>query len=140
MRENQRKEFLFSSSHVQEMNFVTIYLSDEIRIGAEVDACGQIVRVELDLVIDGVNVSALMAYRGMTLPQAADDMIFHRLAKDDGGLIASEAHGNYAMPFNSSGMFHGVATILQLPSPIFFRRAVNRTSGRRPSQTGSILR
>ncbi len=56
------------------------------------------------------NVSALMAYKGMTLQQAADEMIFHRLAKDDGGLIAVDARGNYAMPFNSSGMFRGVAT------------------------------
>ncbi len=56
------------------------------------------------------NVSALMAYKGMTLQQAADEMIFHRLEKDDGGLIAVDAHGNYAMPFNSSGMFRGVAT------------------------------
>jgi len=56
------------------------------------------------------NISALMAYRGMTLQQAADEMIAHRLQKDDGGLIAVDAHGNYAMSFNSSGMFRGVAT------------------------------
>jgi len=56
------------------------------------------------------NVSALMAYRGMTLGQAADEMIYHRLAKDDGGLIAVDSRGNYAMPFNSTGMFRGVAT------------------------------
>jgi len=56
------------------------------------------------------NVSALMAYKGMTLQQAADEVIYHRLEKDDGGLIAVDAHGNYAMPFNSSGMFRGVAT------------------------------
>lgn len=56
------------------------------------------------------NVSALMAYKGMTLQQAADEIIFHRLAKDDGGLIAVDARGNYAMAFNSTGMFRGVAT------------------------------
>ncbi len=56
------------------------------------------------------NVSALMAYKGMTLQQAADEMIYHRLEKDDGGLIAVDARGNYAMPFNSSGMFRAVAT------------------------------
>lgn len=56
------------------------------------------------------NVSALMEYKGMTLQQAADEMIYRRLQKDDGGLIAVDAHGNYAMPFNTSGMFRGVAT------------------------------
>ncbi len=56
------------------------------------------------------NVSALMEFRGMALPQAADEMIEHRLQKDDGGLIAVDARGNYAMPFNTSGMFRGVAT------------------------------
>jgi len=56
------------------------------------------------------NVSALMAYRGMTLREAADEMVYHRLAKDDGGLIAVDARGNFAMPFNSPGMFRAVAT------------------------------
>ncbi len=56
------------------------------------------------------NVSALMELKGMTLLQAADEMIYKRLKKDDGGLIAVDAHGNVAMPFNTSGMFRGVAT------------------------------
>ncbi len=56
------------------------------------------------------NVSALMELRGMALQQAADEMIQHRLRKDDGGLIAVDAHGNYATPFNTGGMFRGVAT------------------------------
>lgn len=56
------------------------------------------------------NVSALMEYRGLTLAQAADEMIYKRLQPDDGGLIAVDKDGNYAMPFNSSGMFRGVAT------------------------------
>lgn len=56
------------------------------------------------------NISALMEYKGMTLQEAADEMIYKRLQADDGGLIAVDASGNYAMPFNSSGMFRGVAT------------------------------
>jgi len=55
------------------------------------------------------NVSALMEYKGMTLKEAVDEIIFKRLAKDDGGLIAVDKDGNYAMEFNSSGMFRGVA-------------------------------
>jgi beta-aspartyl-peptidase (threonine type) len=56
------------------------------------------------------NISALMEYKGMALEQAADEMIYKRLQPDDGGLIAVDNKGNYAMPFNSSGMFRGVAT------------------------------
>jgi len=56
------------------------------------------------------NVSALMEYKGMSLNDAANEMIYKRLQPDDGGLIAVDRKGNYAMPFNSSGMFRGVAT------------------------------
>ncbi len=56
------------------------------------------------------NVSALMIYKGMTLNKAADEVIFKVLQKDDGGLIAVDKKGNYAMPFNTEGMFRGVAT------------------------------
>jgi beta-aspartyl-peptidase (threonine type) len=56
------------------------------------------------------NVSALMEYKGLSLQEAADEMIYKRLQPNDGGLIAVDAKGNYAMPFNSSGMFRGVAT------------------------------
>jgi beta-aspartyl-peptidase (threonine type) len=55
------------------------------------------------------NVSALMEYEGMTLVRAADEMVYNRLQPDDGGLIAVDNKGNYAMPFNSPGMFRGVA-------------------------------
>ena len=56
------------------------------------------------------NVSALMQYKGMSLKDAVDEMIYKRLKKDDGGLIAVDKDGNYAMEFNTSGMFRGVAT------------------------------
>jgi L-asparaginase / beta-aspartyl-peptidase len=56
------------------------------------------------------NVSALMEYKNMTLTDAANEMIFKRLQPNDGGLIAVDRQGNYTMPFNSTGMFRGVAT------------------------------
>jgi L-asparaginase / beta-aspartyl-peptidase len=56
------------------------------------------------------NVSALMEYKGYTLKQAADEMIYNRLKPGDGGLIAVDKDGNYTTPFNTSGMFRGVAT------------------------------
>jgi beta-aspartyl-peptidase (threonine type) len=55
------------------------------------------------------NVSALMEYKGMTLENAADEIIFKQLQPNDGGLIAVDKLGNYAEPFNTSGMFRGVA-------------------------------
>ncbi len=56
------------------------------------------------------NVSALMEYKKMSLKQAADDIIYKQLQPNDGGLIAVDKKGNYAMPFNTTGMFRGVAT------------------------------
>ena len=56
------------------------------------------------------NVSALMMYKGLNLKQAADQVIFKILKKGDGGLIAVDKNGNYAMPFSTEGMFRGVAT------------------------------
>ena len=56
------------------------------------------------------NVSALMEYKGLSLKDATDEIIYKRLQPEDGGLIAVDRNGNYAMPFNSSGMFRGVAT------------------------------
>jgi beta-aspartyl-peptidase (threonine type) len=55
------------------------------------------------------NVSALMEFKGMTLKQAADEVIFKMLKKDDGGIIAVDKDGNYAMPFSTLGMYRGVA-------------------------------
>ncbi len=56
------------------------------------------------------NVSALMEYKNYSLKKAADEMIFNRLKPGDGGLIAVDKDGNYATPFNTTGMFRGVAT------------------------------
>ncbi|OGU76363.1 MAG: beta-aspartyl-peptidase [Ignavibacteria bacterium RBG_16_34_14] len=55
------------------------------------------------------NVSALMEFKGMNLKQAADEVIFKMLKKDDGGIIAVDKEGNYTTPFNTSGMYRGVA-------------------------------
>jgi L-asparaginase / beta-aspartyl-peptidase len=56
------------------------------------------------------NVSALMEYKGMSLKDAADEVIFHMLKKNDGGIIAVDKDGNYATPFNTLGMYRGIAT------------------------------
>jgi beta-aspartyl-peptidase (threonine type) len=58
------------------------------------------------------DVSCLMEYKGYTLQQAADEVIMNRILKigGDGGLIAVDAKGNVAMPFNTEGMYRGYKT------------------------------
>ena len=55
------------------------------------------------------NISALMEYRGYTLKQACDEMIYDRLPEESGGIIAIDKDGNYEMPFNTSSMMRAVA-------------------------------
>ena len=52
-------------------------------------------------------VSCLMEYKGMSLSQACDEVIHHRLKNigGDGGLIAVDLNGNIAMHFNTEGMY-----------------------------------
>ncbi|PKP26970.1 MAG: beta-aspartyl-peptidase [Bacteroidetes bacterium HGW-Bacteroidetes-2] len=58
------------------------------------------------------DVSCLMEYKGLTLQQAADEVIMNRVLSigGDGGLIAVDAQGNIAMPFNTEGMYRGFKT------------------------------
>lgn len=58
------------------------------------------------------DVSCLMEYKGLPLEEAADEVINNRILKigGDGGLIAVDAHGNIAMPFNTEGMYRGFRT------------------------------
>ena len=55
------------------------------------------------------NVSALMEYKNYSLKDAADEMINKRLKPGDGGLISVDKDGNYTTPFNTEGMFRGIA-------------------------------
>lgn len=55
------------------------------------------------------NVSALMEYKDMSLKDAADELIYTRLAENTGGLISVDKDGNIAMPFNTNGMLRGAA-------------------------------
>jgi beta-aspartyl-peptidase (threonine type) len=58
------------------------------------------------------DISALMEYKGMTLEEAANEVIFNKLLPvgGSGGVIAVDKDGNYTMTFNTSGMFRGVVT------------------------------
>ncbi len=56
------------------------------------------------------NISALMEYKGLTLEDAANEMIFNRLPKNSGGIIAVDKNYNYTLQFNTSSMLRGFAT------------------------------
>lgn len=55
------------------------------------------------------DISALMEYKSMGVKQAADEVVMKKLVKigGEGGVIALDAKGNFAMPFNSEGMYRG---------------------------------
>jgi len=54
-------------------------------------------------------ISDLMEYKGYTLQQATDELIYKKVVAlgGDGGLIAVDKEGNIAMPFNTEGMYRG---------------------------------
>ena len=56
------------------------------------------------------DVSCLIEYKGMTLHQACEEVIFKKLPalEGEGGLIAVDPAGNTAMVFNSAGMYRAM--------------------------------
>ncbi len=57
----------------------------------------------------GYDISALMEYRGMSVADAANEVVMKKLVErgGEGGVIAMDRAGNIAMPFNSTGMYRG---------------------------------
>jgi beta-aspartyl-peptidase (threonine type) len=54
------------------------------------------------------DISAMMEYKGMTVDGAAQAALEKvGTLGGTGGLIALDKHGNFAMPFNTSGMYRG---------------------------------
>jgi beta-aspartyl-peptidase (threonine type) len=53
------------------------------------------------------DVSCLMEFKGLSIEDAASEVIHKRILKinGDGGLIAVDAKGNITMPFNTEGMY-----------------------------------
>ena len=58
------------------------------------------------------DVSCLMEYKGLSLEDATNEVINKRILEigGDGGLIAVDAKGNIAMPFNTEGMYRAYKT------------------------------
>ncbi|WP_405573787.1 isoaspartyl peptidase/L-asparaginase family protein [Winogradskyella sp. Asnod2-B02-A] len=55
------------------------------------------------------DVACLMEHKGMSVKEASEEVINKRILEigGDGGLIAVDAKGNMAMPFNTEGMYRG---------------------------------
>lgn len=71
----------------------------------------------------GYDIAALMEYRGLSVADAAE-LVVNRKLKDvagEGGVIALDAKGNFAMPFNSAGMYRGYIRSDGVPHVAIFR-------------------
>jgi L-asparaginase / beta-aspartyl-peptidase len=55
------------------------------------------------------DISALMDYKGLSVRDAANEVVMKKLVErgGEGGVIALDRAGNFAMPFNSEGMYRG---------------------------------
>lgn len=56
------------------------------------------------------DVSALMEYKGLSVTEACNEVVLNKLVKmeGEGGLIGVDNKGNFALVFNSAGMYRGV--------------------------------
>ncbi|ANN78762.1 isoaspartyl peptidase/L-asparaginase family protein [Bordetella flabilis] len=69
------------------------------------------------------DVAAQMEYRGVSLEEAANAVIHDRLPRigGKGGLIAVDAQGRVALPFNTEGMYRGYARVGEAPVASIYR-------------------
>ncbi|MBB3211723.1 beta-aspartyl-peptidase (threonine type) [Herbaspirillum sp. Sphag1AN] len=69
------------------------------------------------------DVAARMAYAGASLEQAAEQVVMQLLPAYEGrgGLIAVDAQGNLALPFNTEGMYRGYARGSDTPVTAIYR-------------------
>ena len=57
-------------------------------------------------------ITAAMKYKGLSLEEAATDLIKHELFRKGlrGGVIAVDRDGNIATPYNTEGMVRGITS------------------------------
>ena len=69
------------------------------------------------------DISALMEYKGLSVQQAADEVVMKKLVQrgGEGGVIALDAKGNVAMPFNSEGMYRGFVKADGKPTVLIYK-------------------
>jgi beta-aspartyl-peptidase (threonine type) len=64
-----------------------------------------------------------MEYRGVSLGDAAHDVVMNKLPRIEGrgGLVAVDAKGNVVLPFNTEGMYRGYARAGEAPVTAIYR-------------------
>ena len=69
------------------------------------------------------DIAALMKYKGLTVDQAANEVVNKKLkaAGGEGGVIALDRNGNFSMPFNSEGMYRGWIGADGVPHVLIYR-------------------
>jgi len=69
------------------------------------------------------DISALMAYKGLSVEEAADEVVMNKLVKigGEGGVIALDRKGKFTMPFNTEGMYRGYIGNEGLPKTFIYR-------------------
>ncbi|NWK45638.1 isoaspartyl peptidase/L-asparaginase family protein [Ralstonia pickettii] len=69
------------------------------------------------------DIAAQMEYAGKSLADASNDVVMRKLLaiSGRGGLIAVDAQGNVALPFNTEGMYRGFARGAQAPVVSIYR-------------------
>ncbi len=69
------------------------------------------------------DICARMRYARLSLAQASEQVVMEALPaiSGRGGLVAVDRHGNVSMPFNTEGMYRGVARVGEAPSTAIFR-------------------
>ncbi|HLS29599.1 MAG TPA: isoaspartyl peptidase/L-asparaginase [Flavobacteriaceae bacterium] len=65
------------------------------------------------------DVSCLMEFKGLSLKEAAEEVIHQRILKmgGKGGLIGVDSKGNFIMPFNTEGMYRAARTSKDKSNP-----------------------
>jgi L-asparaginase / beta-aspartyl-peptidase len=69
------------------------------------------------------DISALIEYKKYSVKKAADEVVLKKLVemKGDGGVIVLDAKGNFAMPFNTEGMYRGYIQSEKIPHVMIYK-------------------
>lgn len=72
--------------------------------------------------VAGHDISALMEYKGMSVEEAANEVMNKiETLGGNGGMIAMDRFGNIALPFNTSGMYRGYLREGESPQVMIFQ-------------------
>jgi L-asparaginase / beta-aspartyl-peptidase len=73
--------------------------------------------------VTAYDIAAQMEYRGASLHDAAHDVVMNKLMRiaGRGGVIAVDARGSLAMPFNTEGMYRGYVRVGEMPVTAIYR-------------------